>query len=98
MLRTAYVRRRLIGALNRLPSRALRHPSDEIPVVGWLPEFAWTHEQGHLREIKGWWRTARPAARGGNLLRLRRRRPRGRALGGPSDPWRRGHRDPGASP
>lgn len=52
--RLARVRRRLIHALRRLPSSALRDPSHEVPVVEWLPEFAWTHEQGHLREIKAW--------------------------------------------
>jgi hypothetical protein len=54
--RLARTRDRLTSALNRLPPRALRDPSHEIPVIGWLPEFAWTHEQGHLREIKAWWR------------------------------------------
>jgi len=54
--RAADVRRRLVAELRRLPAHALRDRSHEVPVVGWLPAFAWTHERGHLREIKAWWR------------------------------------------
>lgn len=57
--RLARQRHRLIDALYRLPPRALRDPSHEVPVVGWLPEFAWTHERGHLWEIKAWWKGRR---------------------------------------
>lgn len=61
--RAARVRRRLIEALRRLPPHALRDPSHEVPVTGWLPAFAWTHEQNHLREIRARWRRRR--SRGG---------------------------------
>jgi hypothetical protein len=47
-----------------LPPSALRDPSHRYPVVGWLPEFAWTHEQGHLADIKAWWATQKPPKRG----------------------------------
>ena len=57
--RAARVRRRLIEALRRLPPPSLRDPSHEVPVTGWLPAFAWTHEQGHLRELRAWWRRRR---------------------------------------
>jgi len=57
--RAAGVRRRLIAALRRLPPHALRDPSHEVPVVGWLPAFAWTHERSHLGEIRAWWRRRR---------------------------------------
>lgn len=57
--RAARVRRQLIGALRRLPPEALRDPAHEVPVVGWLPEFAWTHEQGHRVAIRAWWARAR---------------------------------------
>lgn len=52
----ARVRLRLIEALRRLPLRALQEPSHRVPVVRWLPEFAWTHERTHLREMKAWWK------------------------------------------
>jgi len=55
--RLARARRRLIEALCKLPPEALRDPAHEVPVVGWLPEFAWTHERSHLREIREWWRS-----------------------------------------
>ena len=58
-------RRRLVESLRRLPVSALRDPSHRYPVVGWLPEFAWTHERDHLAEIKAWWAARRPAARRG---------------------------------
>jgi uncharacterized damage-inducible protein DinB len=57
--RAARVRRRLIEALRRLPPGTLRDPSHEVPVVGWLPQFAWRHEKRHLREIRVWWRRRR---------------------------------------
>lgn len=60
--RAARARRRLIDALRRLPPGVLRDPSHKVPVVGWLPEFAWTHERDHLREIRAWWKTRRGAA------------------------------------
>lgn len=71
--RLARQRRRLIDALRRFPPRALRDPLHEVPVVGWLPEFAWTHEQSHLREINAWWtgpagRRSRSKRRGGQSL------------------------------
>ena len=49
-------RRRLTGVLRRLPPRSLNDPAHRFPVVKWLPEFAWSHERAHLREIKGWWK------------------------------------------
>jgi hypothetical protein len=57
--RLARARGRLIDALHGLPPQALRDPSHEVPVGGWLPEFAWTHERSHLREIRAWWRRRR---------------------------------------
>ncbi len=57
--RLARARKALVAALRRLPSEVLHDPSHRYPVAGWLPEFAWTHEQGHLAEIKAWWRHAR---------------------------------------
>ena len=57
--RLARVRRGLVATLRRLPSEALRDSSHRYPVATWLPEFAWTHEQSHLAEIKTWWRHAR---------------------------------------
>jgi hypothetical protein len=92
--RLARTRDRLTGALTRLPRRALRDPSHEYAVVEWLPEFAWTHEQAHLREIMIWWRKERSAAKAARAVRLRRRRPRGRASRRRSDPRPRGSRDP----
>jgi uncharacterized protein (TIGR03083 family) len=57
----ARVRRRLRRALRRVPAAALRDPYHQYPVVEWLPELAWTHEQEHLREFKAWWRRRRAA-------------------------------------
>jgi hypothetical protein len=54
--RAAHVRQGLIAALEKLPPALLNDPAQEYPVVGWLPEFAWTHEQGHLRRIREWWK------------------------------------------
>jgi DinB superfamily len=87
--RLARARRRLTDALHALPPRALRDPSHEIPVVSWLPEFAWTHEQDHFREIRAWWKTQsevkrvdsrrpRPADRRSRLAYHNRRRSGGR--------------------
>lgn len=56
-------RRHLVQSLRRLPGTGLRDPSHRYPVVGWLPEFAWTHEQGHLQEIKAWWAAHKPSTR-----------------------------------
>jgi hypothetical protein len=58
-------RRHLVQELRKLPPSALRDPSHRYPVVGWLPEFAWTHEQGHLADIKAWWATQKASKRGG---------------------------------
>jgi hypothetical protein len=62
----ARARARLEQALWRLPPRALGDPGHQLPVVAWLREFAWTHEAGHRREIRAWWRaqSARRRARG----------------------------------
>lgn len=57
--RLASVRRRLVQSLRRLPGHARRDPSHRYPVDVWLPEFAWTHEQGHLADIKAWWKIER---------------------------------------
>lgn len=51
----AQVRRRLVETLHRLPPRAIDDSTHRFPVTAWLPEFAWTHEQAHLKEIKKWW-------------------------------------------
>jgi DinB superfamily len=96
--RLTRARDHLTGALNRLPPRALRDLSYEFPVVVWLPEFAWTHEQGHLREMRRWWRKTRSDASGPKAIKLRRRRRRGPTSRGSSDPRPRGHRDPEISP
>lgn len=63
--RAARVRRRLIDALRRLPPRALQDPSHEVAVVEWLPEFAWTHETGHVSEIRTRWHRRRARRRRG---------------------------------
>ena len=57
--RLARARTALIAALRALPADRLRDPSHRYPVTAWLPEFAWTHEEAHTREIRAWWRTAR---------------------------------------
>jgi hypothetical protein len=57
--RLARSRLRLLAALRRLPPRALVDPTHELPVVVWLREFAWTHEEAHRREIRAWWAAAR---------------------------------------
>ncbi len=61
--RLARSRRNLIDALRKVPSAALNDPSHEYPVVAWLPEFAWTHEQHHLQRIQTWWRERRKSLR-----------------------------------
>lgn len=61
--RLARVRADLVTALRRLPADALRDPAHRYPVVHWLPEFAWTHEEGHQREIRAWWREQHGDAR-----------------------------------
>lgn len=53
------VRRELIGILRRLPASELNNPTHRYPVIGWLPEFAWHHEQDHLRRIRAWWSSRR---------------------------------------
>ena len=63
-------RRRLLQALGRVPAEALRDRSHQYTVVEWLPELAWTHEQGHLRDFKAWWK--RRARRAGEDRRRRR--------------------------
>jgi hypothetical protein len=69
--RLVRARRRLTVSLKRLPARSLRDPSHEFPVVDWLPEFAWTHEQSHLQEIRAWWQ-AQTAAKPVDHRRARR--------------------------
>ena len=59
--RLARARTALVAALRALPPDALRDPAHRYPVVTWLPEFAWTHEEAHAREIRAWWRSARRA-------------------------------------
>lgn len=61
--RLARTRTGLVAALRRLPPRALADPTHELPVVAWLREFAWTHEQAHRQEIREWWRAHRPPRR-----------------------------------
>lgn len=56
----ARVRQRLIKSLRGLPPRALQDPTHRFPVVAWLPEFAWTHEQAHLKEMRAWWSAQKP--------------------------------------
>lgn len=53
------VHKDLISRLQRLPVAALRDPSHAYPVVDWLPTPGWTHERGHVGEIRGWWRSRR---------------------------------------
>lgn len=57
--RLVRVRADLVAALRRLPADALRDPAHRYPVVHWLPEFAWTHEESHERDIREWWRSAK---------------------------------------
>ena len=59
--RLARVRGALVRALRRLPHDAIRDRSHRYPVAVWLPEFAWTHEAAHQREIRDWWRAERSA-------------------------------------
>ena len=54
--RAARVRARLVKAVRRLTPADLANPSHRYPVTAWLPEFAWTHEQGHLARMREWWR------------------------------------------
>ncbi len=57
--RAAQVRRRLISGLEKLPAAWLNDPAKGYPPVEWLPEWACTHEQGHLPRIKTWWQERR---------------------------------------
>ena len=57
--RLARARLRLHAAVRRVPASALRDPSHRYPVTVWLPEFAWAHEEGHVREIRAWWARSR---------------------------------------
>lgn len=52
--RLARVRRRLIQRLRALPAASLRDRRHKYPVTAWLPEYAWTHEQQHLRRLRAW--------------------------------------------
>ncbi len=54
--RLARVRGRLIKRFLQLPLASLNDSTHRYPVKVWLPEFAWTHERGHLRRIREWWR------------------------------------------
>jgi uncharacterized damage-inducible protein DinB len=56
-------RARLVAALRRLPPGSLADPGHALPVTRWLPEFAWTHERAHRREIRAWWQAARRPGR-----------------------------------
>lgn len=58
------VRQRLIDRLLQLPLASLNDPTHRYTVISWLPEFAWTHEQGHLIRMRQWQRQ-QPARRGG---------------------------------
>jgi hypothetical protein len=49
----------LIARLRRLPAGAFRDPSHAYPLVEWFPVSGWTHEQGHLSELRDWWRARR---------------------------------------
>lgn len=49
----------VIEWLERLPLASLRDPSHEWTVVDWLPVPGWKHEQGHVSEVKEWWREER---------------------------------------
>lgn len=49
----------VIEGLERLPIEALRDPSHAYTVVDWLPTPGWSHERGHLSEIRAWWRQQR---------------------------------------
>jgi hypothetical protein len=53
--RMARTRARLTECLHRLPLARLNDPSHRHPVIEWFPEFAWTHEQDHLRRMQRWW-------------------------------------------
>ena len=52
--RAAQVRVRIIAALNHVPLAELQNRAHRYPVTLWLPEFAWTHEQGHLHAFRAW--------------------------------------------
>lgn len=84
------VRRRLIERLRRLPAASLRDRAHRHPVTAWLPEYAWTHEQHHLRRLRRWWKGRRAAHGGESGDRRRSRRAatpgRGRAAGRPGGP------------
>jgi hypothetical protein len=58
----ARMRQRLIEALRGIPPRALKDPSHKFTVVKWLPEFAWTHERAHLKEMRSWWKSKKRKA------------------------------------
>ena len=59
LTRLARARAGLVGALRRLPPRALADPTHVRPVTVWLEEFAFTHERGHRREVRAWRATER---------------------------------------
>ena len=61
--RMARARAELVERLRRLPAGALRDPSHAYPLVEWFPVSGWTHEQEHLSELRGWWRTRRAELR-----------------------------------
>jgi hypothetical protein len=60
--RMARVRAEMVAALEAVPVEALRDPSHAYTVVEWLPEPGWSHERGHVGEIKSWWRARRRGA------------------------------------
>jgi hypothetical protein len=60
----ARVRAELVEGLRRLPTGAFRDPSHAYPLVDWFPVSGWTHEQGHMSEVRHWW-----GARRGQLRR-----------------------------
>ena len=57
--RAARVRRAMVEALERLPAASLQDVSHAYPVTGWLPEFAWEHEEAHIARIRDWWAAER---------------------------------------
>jgi len=57
--RMARVRQRLIERLLDLSPASLHDSSHRYPVTAWLPEFCWTHERDHLRQIRAWWQERR---------------------------------------
>lgn len=54
--RAVQVRRSLVRALLALSQAQLDDRSQRYAVVEWLPELAWTHEEGHLARLRRWWR------------------------------------------